>query len=979
MSDPYLPQTTNYKKEKLARYLARKMKQHMCGQNSGTTAPHPFEALLAGMDKGAQKGYDALNKNHGAEQHVVDPNMFFFTHKLLKSVPGLSVQAAALRKKPCQQDIDAEKSTFRVQLRLTDGSTCELHYDGEHGRLVDRSNQDCLEMELEEVDDGHRPCAALGAFSEYRVIVNGAMCAMGLVQINAPGYKHEEVRAVRVPLYDAKTLASSQSRGLAVTELVLMVRCAHQPVHGPSFKLMSCRLQCLTDSGLKRLSLLGTPDHPCDQHGLSATGMMPFQQLPPRPLALQMPQCPRQRATSQFLQSLMGANVGKFSFSLQGFHGSKHVLDHETGDRKDMLYRMGGASEMLFNIGMVHYLQSALPGMASTRFHDAKMLQHYMKHGGSEELYQAVEDYYRRHRMSVPTINELFNHTAGLPEYVPAPSSALAALLNPPDLEKARVKPRSAIELLVQLFRGNSMTPVAAPGVQYHHSNIGLLLLRSCVPGWTQPNGVEAMLLRTAKDLGAPKCAYSAPPSELAPVCPDMVDPEGQFRRQAERCGSSQKGNFYAVTSALLAVPRQMAALLSDANPWKPCAKKQRESYGFLSGMIKPQVEMDAKEGTFAGYGWTHYQVPLPGRGAGSVPMLSNVGYTPGAHTVVLVSVPTLRLAGVLATNADASRLIDSQGTRNLVPLLARFLELLLQHTDNTPEQPLTSCPLSEQLLADAPRRSVRRAEWERRLSRQEYVHVVPQVDPYMGSMCSQSFFTAPEFFGRGVVSELRVEPVQQTAGTRFRLVMLRGVKLNLEQGTAVHSGRRSWWWLVLDRSVAPSGVYRVIDPNTNLPNEHVAMIFNTTLQQVAIGFKGSLYVSASALGLMRISLGKLYGAKAIGETLIEGRVSYASPPRILGNPQYQTAEQLVRAKSAAYQSAIGFDEQRYLTPPAAYEPTDGSASNRPRDEEEALRNTLPDAYTVGRSLMASHDSAEQQMQWYKTHHSAETMQDHFE
>jgi hypothetical protein len=499
--------------------------------------------------------------------------------------------------------------------------------------------------------------------------------------------------AVRVPLHLSDALASTiaplqlpsaelqlvlerraspqqggrQAFAVATAELVLFLR--------PSAQWLSRRwhvaaLAAPRDKGLYDAMCIGDDV----RHAQCAT----------RPTALRS-------QIERLVQGYLGRQAQDNVYRLTAYQGSM-LLASATNEHQEHHFRLGQATEVFTCIGLVrHVVRHSPHEWHRVSFHTPAVTEYFLRQSGATRLLEALKRAYATTGDGrLPTLEQLMNHTSGLPDLLPAASLpvpgsrrfVLRGLLavdvltgkvlggQSSDEELARQlasypdDPAGLETALAEAIEARVM-PLFEPGTRFHHSNLGYALLRFFFRDWRSKEALYGMshVVEAARDLGVPSATFDTQATQARCA-------QGPARGSVEP-------SLYGPSLGLAARPEELALFLSARNPWgfgpggidggaassssslPPAASADLQAaYSFLSRTVMPRTLVEVKDGVYFSDGW--YNVPLNlGEGA-RLRALVSAGCLDETHVVVMCMVPAASLSFCFATTAPLSCLTSA-------------------------------------------------------------------------------------------------------------------------------------------------------------------------------------------------------------------------------------------------------------------------------------------------------------------------------
>lgn len=386
------------------------------------------------------------------------------------------------------------------------------------------------------------------------------------------------------------------------------------------------------------------------------------------------------------VQSRLSSSVAH-TYRLVANIGPKQLCAIGAGEQH---YRFGSCSEPISAIAVIAYVQENAPKTwRIVDLHDHRVLEYFLAKNGAQNILAGLKQMYESHGHRIPSLFELLNHCSGLPEHFAlGESSELVrslescgkdGLADTDSLIDPRVREESIGKMLAKHCR-----PLFAPGCKYHHSHLGYSLLRYVFADWHQGRS-HAHIERSAAELGAPSVHYSEDVNlRMASQCPTS---NGLIE-------DSLQADNYNLSCGMKARVDEVAVMLSERNPWRQGSSKKKEKYGFLVHTLLPRVVIHRNASIYAGYGWDHVAVSLPGYPKTGVRVLLKVGHTRGHHTTLMLLVPALGLSLVLGTNADISCFAEGKGGKSVLNFVQQLLSSIVSQLSG-----LENCHMRPALL----------------------------------------------------------------------------------------------------------------------------------------------------------------------------------------------------------------------------------------------------------------------------------------
>lgn len=304
-------------------------------------------------------------------------------------------------------------------------------------------------------------------------------------------------------------------------------------------------------------------------------------------------------------------------------------------------------------------------------FHDSRVLEHFLAQSKADNVLRGLRAAYANVGDGrLPTLSELLNHSSGLPEYLAvAPAGSVRQIVDglcgvraPEDPELHRAESIEELERLIGDRLATGHPPLFPPGSKHHHSAVGYALLRFVFDDWRSKESCYGLgyILDTCKLMGMQTACFEVAHERCAPWR------NGKRMEQlfSDCPDHSRHVQLYAPADGLCARVDELAACLSDRNPWRDSSTACDEATGldtlfFLPMTLVPRVLVDdpLDPRCFHSHGWTNFAARAGDR---EVRVLCACGSFGDSHSTVLAMVPALGVSFALGTTATLPALAAS-------------------------------------------------------------------------------------------------------------------------------------------------------------------------------------------------------------------------------------------------------------------------------------------------------------------------------
>lgn len=429
-----------------------------------------------------------------------------------------------------------------------------------------------------------------------------------------------------------------------------------------------------------------------------------------------------------------------------GANGAVIVDEKQTPQQAKQLYRLGDISAPLSTMALMGYFIENTPKVAQDagegsvlNLDDPTLTAHFLSSTGAHAIRAALEQCYKDVGSgALPSINQLLNHTSGLPAELPA-SPELVCKLAGTQLDDSD---SSQCEHVAKVL-AERVVPLCEPGARHNYSPLGLAVLGYCVNDW-QTGGAERMVESRVRAMGFDGITFDAARSSSSSSQQQQRNVAACFSDTTINIGASPASHvetvrrertisladqgMYNLSCGLYGEVASVARAMSDALPWysstatvnkrnsdatvsgdsNPASLSHTTRFGYLGQMLAPQVTIDKESALYSGYGMEHMTINYHGQ---QLRALVKIGNVRGAHTSVVAMVPALHVSAAFSTNADALKLAenysgDSNGS--LVPLVEHMVGYVL---DKAPASALCYDAAAEHLASFKPGESQHYAE----------------------------------------------------------------------------------------------------------------------------------------------------------------------------------------------------------------------------------------------------------------------------